>query len=148
MPKIDLGDFSKIGELPPEGYYRFQIQKQPVMKQNSKKDGQIIEIDCLLIDSPDPDFENFSRRIWPSLKVSARWKLKEQLEAFTQREWNEDNVELEVDDDNILIDPDLEGATFIGLCVHGTDNNNKPSFEIKTYLPDDGTVEIGPVVEE
>lgn len=151
MPEIDLGDFSKIGALPPEGYYRFQIPKNAEIKPNKAGDGSNITFVTLLVDAPTgaEDFENFSIPHWLSLKIAARWKLKEALEAITQHEWSEEDTKLVVDDDDVtLIEPAFEEVTVIGLVKHGTDNNNKPQAQIQTWIADDGETEPQVFVSE
>lgn len=144
MPTIDLGDFSKIGALPPEGYYRFEVTKRASVKPTKAKDSHNIIIDGMLIDSFDPDFENFTMKQWLSLKVAARWKLKEVLEALTQKPWDDESTQLEIDEDDEMIDPDLEGTTAMVLLIHGTDQNNREQAQIRSWFPDDGTIQPGP----
>jgi hypothetical protein len=145
MPTLDLGDFSKIGVLPPVGHYRLQVTKNPKHEPNKKKDGHSFVLKNIIIDSPDEAFENFPVTAWASTKVAARWKLKEILEAITQEPWDDENVQLELDDDDVLIDPALEDRTFIALIEHSDDGKNA---NIKTFFPDDGSVEIGLIAED
>lgn len=144
MPEISLGDFSKVGAIPPEGYYRVQIPKNAEVKPNKSKDGHNVCFTTLIIDPPAgaEDFENFSIPHWLSMKVSARWKLKEALEAITQHEWAEEDTKLVTDDDDVtLIDPAFEDVTVMVQLKHGLDQNNKQQAQVQTWLPDDGETE-------
>lgn len=145
MPTLDLGDFSKVGVLAPKGHYRLQVTKNPKHELNQAKDGKSFILKSIIIDSPDEAFENFPVTSWLSTKVSARWKLKEALEALTQTEWNEENTQLELDEDDILVEPALEDVRFIALIGKSKDGKFNT---IETFFPDDGTVEIGLLGED
>lgn len=145
MPEVNLGDMSKIGALPPIGTYRFEILDRGTIKPNSKKDGHNIVLKLRIVDSWDPDFENYNMTIWCSLKVSVRWKLQEQLRAFTGQPWDDEEATIKVDDEANLTEPALMGVKFVGDLTHG-DNGGKPVANIQNFYYDDGTVEIGPSV--
>lgn len=143
MPTLDLS-FGDVGSLPPDGNYRLVVN-DAIYKANRAGDGYIIEMDCWILDAPDEKWDGF--KPWPkpnaSLKTSARWKLQEALEAITQREWKEDNLQLEVDDDMKV--PELIGKTFIGVCMQG-EFANRSVLKVDTFLRDDGTTKIGETV--
>src|SRR5688500_4371180 len=119
MPTVDL-NFGMVGAIPDEGIYRAECKKA-VYKLNKTGDGHIINMQMTLIDMEDDRFENFAVFDNPSLKVTARWRLKEMLEAFTGEPWTEDNMEIEVDDDNRV--PLLEESTCLVLVEHNEYNN-------------------------
>lgn len=152
MPEIDL-DFGE--KLPDEGVYRVHSDDAEY-KLNKTKDGFIINLKMRMIDMPDPfeEFENLPVYDNPSLKLSARWKLREVLEAFTQDPWDEDGLKLEVvcveDCDADLVDcphkkivPCLIDKDALGICYHD-DYSGRLSVKISRYLADDGQVQIGP----
>lgn len=143
MPEINLGDFSQVGQIPPEGCYRFKVMQRPRVEQNASKDGSNIILKLNLIDFPEADsaFENYPVTVWLSLKVASYPFLKKQMQALTQTPWDSEDTVLTVDDDNVLEKPDLEDLTFIGECVH-KDYQNAPTLNIKNWYPDDGSVEI------
>lgn len=140
MPTLDLGDFSKIGVLPPVGHYRCQVTKNPKLEINKRKDGKSFVLKCIIIDSPDENFENFAFKTWLSIKSSALFKVKEAFEAITQTEWEGEETPVEIDDDETLIDPELEDKTFIAEIGHSADGQ---FVQVNKYYPDDGSVEIG-----
>lgn len=143
MPEIDL-DFGGVGALPEEGVYRITIDKPAIYKQNKTKDGYIINLQMSLTDMPDEAFEGMKVFDNPSLKLSARWKLQEVLEAFTQEEWKDDGLKITVNEDNEVEDLPV-GTTALGLVYHD-DYNGRLQAKVRNYFPDNGTVEIGPSV--
>lgn len=143
--EIDLGNFAKIGALPPVGTYRFEILGAGHVKPNSKKDGHNIVLPLRIVDSWDEDFENFNLTIWVSLKTTVRWKLKEALEAMTGEPWDDEETKIRVDDENEnqLEYPTLSGKTFVGNLVHGN-NGGKPVANVQNFFIDDGSIQLGP----
>lgn len=143
MPEIDLGDFSKIGALPPIGNYRFECLSNGKVAENKKKDGHNIVVPVRIVDSWDPDFENYNMTIFASLKVSVRWKLQETLRAWTGLPWDDEQTRIKVDDDGNLEYPELLGVKFLGSLVHG-ELGGKPIANIQNFYYDDGETQIGP----
>lgn len=152
MPEVDL-DFGGVGALPDEGVYRLNCDKA-IYKQNKTKDGFIINLQMSLVDMPDDqeDFEGMKVFDNPSIKLAARWKLQEVLQAFTGDPWDEDGLKLEVEceedcgeDDchHQMVVPVLHEKQALGVCYHD-DYNGRLSLKVRTYLQDDGNVEIGP----
>jgi hypothetical protein len=140
MPTISL-DLGGVGELPEEGVYRIVCDKA-VYKQNKSKDGWIGNLQMHLVDMDDENFENFKVFDNISFKPTALWRTKEVLEAFTNEEWAEDGMEIDVDDeDNTIIA--LTDKTCLCVLYH-EEYNGKPQARVKSYLPDNGEVEIGP----
>jgi hypothetical protein len=152
MPSVDL-NFGDVGKIPEEGTYRYLIDKA-IFQQNKSKDGFVVNLQMDLIDSPDEKFEGHKVFDNPSFKLSARWKLQEVLQAVTQQEWQEDemNIEWECEEDcdaetfeecpHKKHVPLLEGKTVLGISYH-YDYNQRLTLKIKNYLPDNGMVEIG-----
>jgi hypothetical protein len=139
MAKLDL-DFGGVGALPEEGVYRLTIDKA-IVKSNKAKDGKVVNLQMSLTDMPDEAFEGQKVFDSPSLKLAARWKIKEVLEAFTQKDWDEDGLEIEYDEETGEIEM-LQNLTALGICYHD-DYQGKMNLKVKTYLPDNGQVEIG-----
>jgi hypothetical protein len=157
MPTVDL-DFGSVDDRP-EGWYRLTCAK-PVYKKNKAGDGFIINLEMKFTDMPDEwsSFENQKLYDQPSLAISARWKLKEVLEAFTNHPWDEDNMKIEWECEqeceaetydecpHTKIVPDLVDTTAVGLIYAG-EYKGRINCKVKQYLPDDGTVEIGSTEE-
>lgn len=145
MPEIDLGDFSKVGVLPPEGYYRLIVTKPVPVKQNNAKDGSNLVFQFGLADLPDgvdEAFSDFEFTQWASFKPKARPFFKAMMTAITQDEerWASDQVKIVTDDDDVCTDPDFEDMTVMALLRHGKDQNGSPQMQVAKYFPDDGEV--------
>lgn len=136
MP-LDLS-FSKAGEgFKPfdEGIYTFRVISAEV-KPNKAKTGNIIEF-IFKVDDEGNEFHNRQLRDWPSLSPEALWRLRDILEAITQKPWRDDDMQLEV--------KDLFGLTFKGLVVTQAHwdaekaKNGEVVNKIKDYYPADPT---------
>jgi len=145
MPTLDL-NFGDVGKMPPEGVWRM-IVKEAIVHNNKANDGQIIEFDAEFMDMPDDTFEG--SKVFPkpnaSLKPTARWKLQEVLSAITQSDWSDDGMQLEVEEtekDGYYRVPSLEDKTVLVIVKHGT-YNNKPTYGVDTWIPDDGQINVG-----
>jgi hypothetical protein len=144
MPELSL-DFGNVGKVPPDGTYRFTVVKAKV-KLNKAKDGKYINFQFALTDSPDEAFEGHT--VWDkgSLKKAGLWRTQEILEAITQEPWQDDDMSLTVNDDDEV--EFLHDQTFMASCEQDLDYKGKDVLVIKSYFPDDGTVEIEVATEE
>ena len=154
MPEIDL-DFGSVGQVP-EGWFRLTCDKA-IFKPNKSKDGYIINLQMRLIDMPE-EFEAYENTMVfdnVSMKLAARWRLKDVLSAFTGDDWSDDGMKLqleceECDEDNCAHQknvPALVDHTAIGL-IYGEDYQGRISARVKNYLVDDGAIEFGPDMTE
>lgn len=153
MPEVDL-DFGSVGKMPEDGTYRLHVDAA-IFKKNKDKDGFVANLQMSLTDMPDNTFDGMKVFDSPSFKLSARWKLKEVLDAVTQQDWDEDAMKLEWvcedDCDAETFDecphkkhiPILEDTDVLGIC-YADDYQGRLSMKVRTYLPDNGVIAIGP----
>lgn len=145
MPVLDL-DFGGVNAIPPEGVWRIHINKA-TYKSNKAKDGYIIDFDAEWRDLEDWD----GKKVFPnpnaSLKPAARWKLQEILSAITQEDWEDDGMQLEVEEqeDGSLTVPMLHDKTALVIVTHDT-YNNRPTISLGTWIRDDGATPIGTTI--
>lgn len=102
---LSFGDVQGFEPIP-GGMYTLKIADCPV-RENKAKDGEMIVFE---FDVQDEEYEG--RKVWlnVSLKPQARWKLQEVLEAITQKEWREDDMDLDLED---LLGELVTGEIFI-----------------------------------
>lgn len=102
---LNFGDVKGF-EPVPGGMYVLKVADCPV-RENKAKDGEMIVFE---FDFVDEDYAG--RKVWlnASLKQAAAWKLQEILEAITQKEWKENDMNLDLED---LIGELVMGEIFI-----------------------------------
>jgi hypothetical protein len=158
MPILDL-DFGSIGKTPPNGYYRLLISNAELRKNKPPKKGQHIGLTATIIDSPAEGFDDW--KVFPdpvvALTQNAMWKTQEFLEAVTQSEWKEDQMQLEFECENdcgedncphTKVFPSLAGETVVAQIQQQeyTDPDSgkvSKTARIVTWLPDDGSQKLG-----
>lgn len=162
MPTIDL-DFGSVDKVP-EGWFRLTCD-QAILKPNKSKDGYIINLQMHFTDMPagnlpgtEVPYEQFEGSMVydnPSMKPSARWKLKGILQAFTGEDWDQDGMELEVScveecdtfkeegkckhNKHVLLFED----TTVAALIYSEEYEKRTLARVEKYVYDDGQIEFG-----
>lgn len=103
-------------------------------KPNKKNTGQIIEF-VYKVDGGE--YNNRQLRDWPSLSPDALWRLRDILEAITQKPWRDDDMKLDL--------KDLPGRRFRGIVIQQPHYNEEKAKagevvnKVDTYLPAEPT---------
>jgi hypothetical protein len=126
MPSIDL----KLGArpLPPEGFYRIEVQPEPSISQNKDKDGFNIVMEMMIVDPIDEEQEGYKFPVWLSLKGGALPISAEILGHIMQTEG-----EITLDDE--WVDENLPGRSVIGLLIHN-EYQGRLNVNVKAWRPD------------
>lgn len=95
---LNMGGVAKAGPLP-EGMYTVQVADLEVKETQGKPENKNLDMKMRVLEGPDGDtYIDRTFRVFQSMSGNSLPFVKALLEAFTNEEWAEDNMEFEPTD--------------------------------------------------